>query len=139
MSGLPEYLLARYDEREALARAAKGGRWDGGYQYAGVSEDDYQQFVLSTDEYRTVAVFETAPDDEDLAHIVANQPEAVLADLARKRAIVALWPDNDGVELFSYRGDLDEGNGEKMMHWRVLLALAQEFADRPDFDERWRA
>ena len=84
MSDIADFLRARYAERRAIAEAAKhgsDGRWhqEDPDRYPGRIVDDQGDLV-------TFNV--SAPTDEQAAHIAANDPGDVLADLDAKLALV---------------------------------------------------
>lgn len=62
-------------------------------------------------------------------------PSAVLADIAAKRAILALHDDELADEVES--GDAS-AYGADLMHRMVISALAQPYAEHPDYDPAWR-
>jgi len=130
-----EFLTARLDEEEVVARAAlTPERWwvDGPASQTGM------WWV-----YDTGAKFESR---EIATHVARHDPARVLADIAAKRAIVALhapvedhnWKSGEshGYLWCGMCGSLDDS--PEPYPCRTSLALLQPFADREDFDPAWR-
>lgn len=115
MTELTEFLTARLDEREALARAAHPGRWhpthrrkdhgDGSHSEAyGIDSDTPVSMPLTTrGEMWDVETVVWIAEDRDYGYpepgidrrenaefIAANDPTFVLADIAAKRRIIGL-------------------------------------------------
>lgn len=115
---LPEFLLARYSEREATLRTLLESKM----------ADELPELA------RGPAFFIDAHDDGLL-----GQPSAVqemFADLAAKRAIVQ-WAVVNPLSC------VDVHPGHDIYHFAshdhpVLELLAQPFAAHPDFDPAWR-
>lgn len=112
MSTLTDFLLARYAEEEALARAVRPIQMTG---YNGDSPD-----VLSVFRHRERsqdgAVYSVA-DHESTVLLRYLAPERVLADLEAKRALLRYLP------------------GER---YAIEDILVQPYAEHPDFDPSWR-
>jgi hypothetical protein len=86
MPDLVAFLTARYDEEQAAAEAATPGAWlalDGGVQ-ALDGGDEPEWPVSDTESERS---------REDRVHIAYWGPARVLADLAAKRARLAMWQE----------------------------------------------
>lgn len=82
---LAAFLANRYDEAEALAKAASHGtkgKW-------GPRLDDALGGHLLDDAGEVVVYDESAPSDWQFDHIAANDPAHRLADIKLKRAILA--------------------------------------------------
>lgn len=136
-----EFLSARYDEREAIARAAIGGavfqsqtgRWSfeyvdlGGYGIPFV-------FALADGGGKTqVADLSAAwSSAERGAHITANDPAAVLADIAAKRVILEACRQVQDHHIS------DDFTADSLAD-AVLAQLMAPFAAHPDFDPGWLA
>lgn len=114
---LPTFLTQRYDEQEAVARLSTPGPWG----RAGV---DGQGFAVHRGEHETVALY---CDRDNAAHIATHDPAYVLADLAAKRQMVE-W----------FAPHLGDGDGYALAAEHALTALAQPFADHPDFRPEWK-
>lgn len=140
---LVEFLTARLDELEAIARAAAAATThaDGdGMHWRGSPDGDVYEGESS-------AYVATGPWGSDLGvtglHIAANDPAHVLADIAAKRRIVerhsqvetGTIKDHGGEDEVTYCGhcgtDLDEGDCPD------LLDLASIYSERPDYDPSW--
>jgi hypothetical protein len=109
MSDLVEFLRARLDEDEDIARRAAFG-WGSTW----TTEND----VLN----------------EWSAHLARNDPARVLADIAAKRAIVGHVEamDHGGARAHEQFRQW-EVSGEE-----ILCHLAAVYADHPDYDPAWR-
>lgn len=89
---LADWLSARLDEDEAVARAATAGPWR--YDAMKVNSVDRQESVFAGEAgMRATTVASTGPEDDrqsmvDAAHISRHDPARVLAEVAAKRAIV---------------------------------------------------
>lgn len=149
MDKLIEFLKARLDEREALARAANPGPWTlrrgtgtRGDDWADVyarpepdaDEDDYPPCVIETEGGAN------PPNLVDAEHIAANDPAYVLADVAAKRQIVAMCEFLlETREVQEAAGELsDYSLGRAHAGGGVLRRLALPFAEHPDYREEWR-
>lgn len=77
------------------------------------------------------AIVEIAQEHAETVH----QRSRVLADIAAKRAILALHDDELADEVES--GDAS-AHGADLMHRMVISALAQPYAEHPDYDPAWR-
>jgi hypothetical protein len=140
--GLIAFLAARYDEAEAMARAAGGGDGLEGLTWRQHDADDAPGRIV--DGHGHVIVYdEGSPGYAEAAHIVSVDPKHRLADIALKRAILA---EHKHVETgglapaFGCRichADRDYGiNGEGWC--ATVRQLGAEFADHPDYDESWK-
>ena len=119
---ITEFLTARLDEREARAQRAL------------VDWEDQDWIELDVD---------------PLDHIQANDPHAVLADVAVKRAIVEqassvehesdTFDESDtfGNDSSEYRVGFHDGRREVAS--AMLRHLALPYADHEDYDEAWRS
>ncbi|MFD5491599.1 DUF6221 family protein [Streptomyces sp. NPDC127091] len=154
MSEIADFLRARYAERRAIAEAARDGgegRWhqDDPERYPGRIEDERGHPVVYD---------EGSPSEEQAAHIVANDPEDVIADLDAKLALVddllaerhevvddcwytcaAATEAHDGGETCNdgrLGGPCDCGRDARVN--RRLAILARPFAGHPDHKgEEW--
>ena len=146
MSDLVAFWRARLDEDEAAARRATAGPWrydptrewrDPDRPFSGGEESVFAG--PEGDDATTVCC--TGPSDDppsmdDARHIARWDPARVLADVAAKRVIVEMHRP--------WGGSLPDGTIDcQICGWRrfgclTLLALAQPYADHPDFDPAWR-
>lgn len=122
MSEIGDFLRTRILERRALAVAARHGgegRWH---------RDDPERFPGRVEDERgdPVVYDEGSPSDEQSAHIVANDPAAVIADCDAKLSLVDLLTLTESWSGYH--------TGRAALH-----ALAQPFAGRhPDHrGEEW--
>lgn len=126
MDDLVAFLTARLDERQAAADAATPGPWSRGVDNLGDPYVEGANGHLIAD-----LPFCHEHDDRrelDAAHIAANDPAYMLADVAAKRQIIAL-ADSHAV--------LDS-HGAWVTVREVLQLLALPYADHPDFQGSWR-
>lgn len=116
-STLVEFLLARYDEAASVAKAATGGGWlvDGAAVIAPGIPGETHDCELASD-----------VSEADAEFIAANNPAAVLADIAVKRRIIAEL----GPPYFI-------AGGSSAPYEAVVRLLAEPFAEHPDY-QRWR-
>jgi hypothetical protein len=121
VTGLVEFLRARLNEREQMARAASPGPWRPNAEHDEVvAVDDVtvaEGFALSGRQLRAT-----------VDHIAANDPTYVLADVAAKRAILAKldeyappWSDSRSQEIWETIAE------------EVVPLLAASFKGHPDF------
>jgi hypothetical protein len=123
---LSDFLLARYDEDEAVAREAGGSPWKpfprwvaGETNNAGIRRED-----------GVPVAGHSWP--REMEHIARFDPVRILAEIAAKRAIVAHETSRsmptvlDGLAVWVQITDTP-----------VLRMLAQPYADHPDFDPVW--
>ena len=133
---LVDFLRARLDEDEAVARAATPGPWS-------VNDESFAEWISSADGVEVVAggrwggeapAFETT---EDALHIARHDPARVLAEVEAKRALLEEHAQGslpDGVMLDECRicGGMNE-----VWPCPTLRILARPFRDHPDFDPAW--
>jgi Family of unknown function (DUF6221) len=127
---LAEFLEARWDEREAAARATGDGKartWS-------AESDIHPDAWRVIDGHGEVIVYdEGAPSEAEAAHIALNDPAAVLADIDAKRKLLASITEDraeslkgDPVYIDPYAAD------------RYLKLMALPFATHPDYrKEEW--
>ena len=138
VTSLPDFLNARYDDREVAARAAAG---DGARWHA----SEVEPAVYADGSPVAVGPWGCVMDESQAAHIAANDPAYVLADIASKRKILALLTaltdDRPLAELRreaeAWRGSADL-NEEALASYAVtageaLAAMAEPFAGHPDY------
>jgi len=118
MSDLVAFLRARLAEDEAAARASDWGEPWSEHRWTFTTGRDRASLDLNTRVAR---------------HIVRWDPPRVLADVAAKRAVLALWEHEDG-----RRAECAEFSDRAELMDDVLLALAQPYAGHPEFDPAWR-
>lgn len=127
-----KFLNARYDEREAAARAADKRNASLELRYSWkLSSDEDVVYRAETNEL-VAGTVDGGVDQADAAHIVLNDPAFVLADIAAKRRIVNAWrsgfPEEDRYTT-----------GWHDFHVHALCLFALPFADHPDYrEEEWR-
>lgn len=111
---ITEFLTARLDEDEAVARAASPGPWSAEDEEVKAVDDITvcDAFALSSPQTRATA-----------EHIARHDPARILAEVASKRAIV------EEAGQFGLR--------EGVMSFMALCHLATVYADHPDFQAEW--
>lgn len=134
MTTLQEFLLARIDEDERVARAGPAGPWSveaidegGPIEYAVFAPPPPLGTVRDDQGEPDDSVWVVSDEREEVvAHIAAFDPTRVLAECEAKRRIIEWW-------MAGRDGD-DSGFDTR----RLLAALALPYADHPDYDETWR-
>ena len=138
---ITEFLTARYDEDEGVARAVdvdddpSDGRWrvEEASDYTGIREwrvgaDVSWGFSWAARTYDEVAA----------AYIVTWDPARALADLTAKRAIVAEYRTH--AEHRQRYGDKETDyswGARTKLDW-ICKLLAAPYAEHPDYDLAWR-
>lgn len=119
MDELIEFLLARLDEDEAVAR--KSHEW--------------------WDSDLTAGYFEW-PSSESHNHVLRHDPARVLVEVAAKRRIVLLGGKSDADAVEGGGGPYDVVDWRYGIHAAahqvVLRLLALPYANHPDYREEWR-
>lgn len=126
MTGLVEFLRARLDERAAAAEEVQRTH-PGPWRYL---PDEYAYVRDATDS--VVMYDEGALYPAGAMFIAANDPAAVLADVAAKRALI------EEIEGLETQIDGEWGNGTGFTDSQTALRfLAAPFAGHPEFDPAW--
>lgn len=121
MDELVQFLRARLDEDERIAKAATPGPWL-------VNDESFIETIYARDGHTAVVaggrwggeapVFES---DEDATHIARHDPARVLAEVEAKRRLL-LWAES----------------AECGMHLVPIVDnLVGVYRDHPDFDPAW--
>lgn len=135
---LTEFLLARITEDEARAEAAADAADYGRHHALNLGRPQGRPVVrswTSSKHGKTVwianqgQIVTTNLEHGTGQHIARWSPARVLAECEAKRRIVA--------EALDYSPELAEGDNGEWAFDRVLHALAQTYADHPDFDPAW--
>lgn len=113
MSDLVEFLKARLDEDEELAREAVDGL------YPSEGPDDYVHHLVSAESNCT---------DEQYRHADRWNPFRVLAEVAAKRQVIIAYEASSAPFLAAQRSGL----------WMAVKALATAYSDHPDFAPAWQ-
>lgn len=136
---LAAYLSDRYDEAEALAKAATEGPWQ--------ATGQRDHFVVQAEGDHLVAEMEGCTGHPDMggrnaAYIVGVDPAHRLADIALKRAILAdHGPDERDPELCRTCHVAERGWAVPVpAGWPCATArhLGIEFSKRPDYLAKWK-
>lgn len=137
---ITEFLLARVAEREALAHAASPGRWHYGSveSVAGGMLYDETRTIASVHyeqpgehSGRIVRHLLEGEADANGRHIARHDPARVLAECEAKRQIIE-WHDPAHDPCDAHDAEF------KSIPCDTLKALAQPYADHPDFDPSWK-
>jgi hypothetical protein len=124
---LVEFLLARLDEDEAVARAAWTPNWPDPLSWF-VEEE----LVGRMDAEMDIEHFGSAGTKADARHIARHDPARVLAEVAAKRAILDKHRSLP-------RASLDYRKGQLHAYDMVLRLLALPYAGHhPDYQEEWK-
>lgn len=123
MTSVAEFLLARIDEDEEVARAAGGVPWET-IQGVRASQVLVAASVIRDNKlaYGHLGHVATVEHSWDLDHIARHDPARVLADCATKRALVAR-----------------ETAQRVVTDTPVLRLLAATYAHHPDYDREWES
>jgi hypothetical protein len=119
MNDLVQFLRARLDEDEEIARAATQGDWVWSREF--VSPPGYH--------HRTIGPLEPG----DSAFIAAHEPARVLAEVEAKRVLLA-----DYERFVAERRRMMGGWDSYPEASPVLTAFAAVYADHPDYRQEWR-
>lgn len=128
--GITEFLTARCDEDEEVARAAKESR----VRFGDAQGDD------AFDEAANLAENEGAMS-EVVDFIRRNSPQSVLADIAAKRRLVELcatWITEGDRHFGGWDAVSFSARTQAITAETVLRALIQQYAYHPDFNPAWR-
>lgn len=151
MSDLIAFLTATLDEDERVAREAavpsRSESWE-------ITDGQREQWHTGLAIAVAYSVWDACIDPRTAKHTARHDPARVLADVAAKRAIVALhsepihdhirWADAADQAEAAKSGDLwcrtCGSVDDSPVPWpcRTVVALAQPYADRPGFDPAWK-
>lgn len=159
---LAEWLTAQLDREDALARAATCGPWRHDDEHGDLGPTATPAWCVSPADPVTgawlsdVAWMTGRNEENDAAHIAYWDPARVLADIAAKRAILAVveaWQhatcedswyscgatygtdDDDACCDERYAGECTCGRDHRAD--QLLKPLAQPYRDQPGFDPAW--
>jgi hypothetical protein len=139
---LAAFLHARITEDEQVAKAASDGRWYVEQREETVLTDNTRADILTAGAASALSMFVVYDEafggcsTVDATHIARHHPARVLVDCAAKHAIVK-WATANPLLC----GDIHPG--ADIYHFDghdhpVLLALAQPWADHPDYHPDWQ-
>jgi hypothetical protein len=148
VGGLIDFLRARLDEDERIARAATPGPWRHNPGKQWLDGEAFERYDLSQGQEFvgyggphpfTGAVASTGPADhvqsmKDAAHIARHDPARVLAEVEAKRRIL------DGyAQAYTSRERLHDTALHLQHHvlGSVVRLLALPYADHPDYQDGW--
>ena len=131
---LSAFLLARYDEWEAIAREAGVEEW---WLLSANTppfrKGDREPKWIVDSGPRLISYEVTTMEAGD--HIAANDPAFVLAQVASLRAVVEIYYAIDGA--WGREAYCDQCGFHEPHPCATLLALAQPFRDHPDMRAEW--
>jgi hypothetical protein len=143
---LIEFLRARLDDDEQVARAAGGDRWVermGDVTSEALDKGDYgpRGYWVASASFSCEGEAE-ALHEGHAAHIARHDPARVLAEVDAKRRILDEVVDEaTGLDM-SVDGDRRVGSRdtttEPYLGTVLLRLLALPYADHPDYREEWR-
>lgn len=122
MSGLVEFLWARLDEDEALAREAPPGPWQ-----IGNAVDPTQPCNVNT--FPSARLVADGLNWLAAEHIARHNPARVLAEITVKRELIRTWAALSDAEIDGFA--LGAASKALQLHAAV-------YADHPDYREEWR-
>lgn len=151
---IAEFLTARYDEDEQLARHAAHIAREGGTRWVVSTTRYVEDYAFVSITTAPPSVIEVAGSGFDgtggvhglvyAEHIARHDPARVLADIAAKRRLVEGYPKleqriaevrkNDPT---TYSYDHAKFAGMREAAEAVLLQLASVYADHPDYNPAW--
>jgi hypothetical protein len=127
MNELVQFLRARLDEDEALAREAPPGPW-----HIGNAVDPTQPCHVHT--FPGARMVADGLNWLAAEHIARQHPARILSEVAAKRRIIAEHALNGWVCT-----TCDNGEVEQTFPCPTLRILAVPYADHPDYRAEWRA
>ncbi len=139
--GIVEFLRARIDEDEAIARAASEidpGPWslpDGRYVSPWPGHDEIEAELFNANRGRVISYngFDVELSERTALHITRHDPARVLGEVKAKRAVIELY-------LLYEDAQYPDGAGGYVSACEKepkLKALAGVYSDHPDFDPAW--
>lgn len=134
MNDLVEFLRARLDEREQLARDAAGSgqqSWVDTLEETPDGENCYWAVRVRGHRYGFIDLDDDLPSASRSKHIATNDPASALVDIEAKRRII------DRVERYLSTHFGDDSSGEVVCE-EILEFLALPFVDHPDYQVHWR-
>lgn len=136
-----EFLTARLDEDERLARAATPGPWSPDAPFL---SDVVTSALLGPVADCAIGTDYRAQSLEDACHIARHDPARVLAEVAAKRSIIALHaqvdivgPGGEDMAACGACGDTTDEYLATCWPCDTLKHLAAPYADHPDYDPTW--
>jgi hypothetical protein len=134
VSGLVEFLRARYAEHRATAEAAAELQYDPENGWGIIDPSGY----ATTEKRRWISPhIGMLHEPQSAEHIVANNPAVVLADLDAKLRIMKVHerlPDGE----FCVACNAPAGIPGEPYGCATLRLLASPYADHPDYREEWK-
>lgn len=124
MDELLQFLRARYDHEEQVARAASR---DGAARWL-AADHPADNYAVTDDKGQPVAYSEGSPNEEQSAHIALHDPARVLADVAAKRQVLAICQSTEH----------QDSRGMTWVANEVLAGLALPYADHDDYRPEWK-
>lgn len=140
MTDLVEFLRARLDEDEQVARAAARVTGDANWTSGELGDCIY---AGDSGSYVVVGPYDYLAD-ELKAYFVMNDPKRVLAEVEAKRQIIKMWEDPASVRTLPE--GIRDGRDPDEVEVQVAIAevvddmvcvLALPYAAHPDYDPAW--
>ena len=133
VTGIVEFLNARYDELEAAAKAASPGRW----RLIESMRNQLREWIIGVGSDWGVSTILATYSLDAAVFVVGNSPEFVLADIASKRAIVADCEKAVATARKLYGDDESRYSPWSKIALRTLKRLAAPFSGHPDYTPSW--
>lgn len=130
---LIEFLRARLDDDEQIARTAAGQNADGSRTWPSWSYDR-DNFLVQVGDSSWFAAQKTG--DADGEHIARHDPARVLADVDAKRRIIETY--RKCLHMCAAGHETAYSQGELGAYESAAKLLALSYAAHPDYDEAWR-
>jgi hypothetical protein len=139
VSDIVEFLRARLEEDEQVARAAGDGEWATECDCEGSCADlPWCRRVESAD----LKIYDEGGHDSSQAqHIARHDPARVLREVEAKRQIIDLADDATSLDLMvdgERRIGTRDTAAEPFVGDVILRQLASAWSDHPDYREGWR-
>ena len=133
MNDLIEFLRARLDEDERVARAAveRGmSVWE--------AHEQGRVAMVSLPDGDALIYDEGSPNDDQARHIARWDPARVLAEVQAKRRIVdEVAPEMETIEWVRDQEFAASSDPTEYQSRKLLGLLATSYADHPDYDPAW--
>ncbi|MFE2384479.1 DUF6221 family protein [Streptomyces misionensis] len=126
MDDLVEFLRARLDEDERIAREAAPGPWE--------QDPERFDFLVSAEHGYVVDCSGARAAAENAAHVAAHDPARVLRDSEAKRELLSRYEAMEVDVLVMTGADAILAEYQRV----ILPNLALPYVDHPGYREEWR-
>ena len=133
MDDLVQWLRARLDEDEWIAREAGGKYESGGRRW---EDERFGSDGTVGDERGSVVVYRTGVGRQHSVHIARHDPARVLREIDAKRQLVERY--ERAVENRRAHPEYLSSAGAHVALQAAVKLLALPYADRPGYREEWR-